>query len=98
MTVSPYLAAHDDGTVLTVWVVPGAKRTEIVGPHAEALKIRVAAPPEGGRANRELTKLLERVTDAKVALIRGATSRRKTFRIEGAAPTDVRALLDAATP
>jgi hypothetical protein len=90
------LEAHRNGTLLTVWVVPAAKRTEILGPHGDALKIRVAAPPEAGRANRELVRLLERMTNSKVTLQRGATSRRKTVLVEGQTPADVAMMLDAA--
>ena len=75
--------------MLHVWVVPGAKRTEVVGAHGGALKIRVAVPPEAGRANRELVRLLERTTNTEVTLHRGATNRRKTFLIEGLTPKDV---------
>ncbi|NOX22165.1 MAG: DUF167 domain-containing protein, partial [Actinobacteria bacterium] len=52
------LREQDDGVVVDVWVVPGASRTEIVGAHDGALRIRVAAPPEGGKANRAVRKAL----------------------------------------
>ena len=58
-------------------MVPGASRSEIKGIHGELLRIRVSAPPEGGRANREVCRLLEEVTGARAELLSGATSRRK---------------------
>ena len=40
-----------DGTlVLSVHAQPGAKRTEVAGPHGDALRIRVAAPALEDRA------------------------------------------------
>ncbi|MDJ0960181.1 MAG: DUF167 domain-containing protein [Acidimicrobiia bacterium] len=98
MTVPSYLEPHPDGALLTVWVVPGARRTEVVGPHGDALKIRVAAPPEAGKANRELAKLLERVTGASVTLARGTTSRRKLLLIEGVSPEQIAACLEPTRP
>src|SRR5690349_9294235 len=46
------------GVVLTVHVQPKASRTEYVGIHGNALKIRVAAPPVDGAANDELVRFL----------------------------------------
>ena len=43
---------------LQVKVVPGASRAEVVGLLGAAVKIRVAAPPEGGQANRAVCALL----------------------------------------
>ncbi len=67
-----------------MWAVPGASRTEIQGLHGEALRVRIAAPPEGGKANQELLKLLKSVTGANdVTILRGGSSRRKTVLLKG---------------
>jgi len=74
------------GVRIHVWVQPGAKRTEVVGMHGDALKLRVAAPPEKGRANEAagaaLAALLG-VRPADVTLASGITSRSKTFEVRG---------------
>ena len=71
---------------LKVMAVPGASRSEIVGRLGEALKIRVAAPPEGGKANREILELLaERLglPAASVTLVSGAASPAKVIEFRG---------------
>jgi uncharacterized protein (TIGR00251 family) len=71
-----------NGAVLAVLVVPGASRSEITGPHGDALRLRVSAAPEKGRANREAQKLLEGFFGVPATLIKGATARRKRFHLE----------------
>ena len=71
--------------VLALHVQPGAKRTEVAGPHGDALKIRLHAAAVEGRANAELLRFLAAafgVPASRVTLVRGETSRRKTVRIE----------------
>ena len=70
--------------LLHVHVQPGAGRTAVVGRHGTALKVRVAAPPQGGRANEACVELLVEtfgVKSAQVELASGASSRAKGFRI-----------------
>ena len=71
---------------LKVKAVPGASRSEIVGRLGEALKVRVAAPPEGGKANREILGLLaERLglPASAVSLVSGAASAAKVVELRG---------------
>lgn len=84
-----YRAVADDAVELAVHAQPGAGRTEVVGRHGDALKVRVAAPPELGRANEALATVLAEsfgVAPTKVHLVAGQTSRAKRFRLEGVEP------------
>ena len=94
------VAADGADTLLDVLVVPGASRASVVGPHGDALRVRVAAPPERGRANDAVTELLAAalgIRPADVRVERGHAARRKTLRIAGLAPETVRARIAAAT-
>ena len=73
-------------TTLKVKVVPGARRTEIVGRYDEGVKVRVSAPPENGKANRVLVEVLARqlgVREDAVRVVRGQTSPQKVLEIDG---------------
>lgn len=72
--------------LVDVHVQPRAGRTAVVGRHGDALKLRVAAPPAGGRANEATCALLAEtlgVAPSAVTLVSGATSRTKRLRVDG---------------
>jgi uncharacterized protein (TIGR00251 family) len=72
------------GVTLHLRVVPRASRSEIAGIHDGALRIRIAAPPVDGAANRELVKFLAKklkVPPAAVILVTGTNSKNKAVRI-----------------
>ena len=75
-----------EATRVRLRVSPGAKRAHVVGRHGDAWKVRVAAPPEGGRANDAIIRLvadtLALPRDA-VALVAGHGSRDKTVELTG---------------
>ena len=70
---------------LRVKVIPRSPRTEIAGELADGtLKVRVAAPPEKGKANHELCRFLAshyRVPESEVTVISGHTASLKLVRI-----------------
>ncbi|NJN69295.1 MAG: DUF167 domain-containing protein [Nitrospira sp.] len=74
------------GAILTVHVQPNASRTECVGVHGDALKIRLAAHPVDGAANDELIRFVAEqcvVPRANVQLQAGAEARRKRLCVKG---------------
>ncbi len=80
------LREANGGVQFAVKAVPGSSRDRIVGIVGAALKITVAAPPERGKANERIVELLAAAlaVDARaIALVTGAGSARKTFRIAG---------------
>jgi uncharacterized protein (TIGR00251 family) len=79
--------------VLRVRVVPNAKRSEVVGLHGEAIKIKIQAPAQGGRANGALFEFLAEklgVPVRQVTLLAGEKSRDKIVAIEGLEEADAR--------
>jgi hypothetical protein len=76
----PCLRASANGVVLDLSIVPGAKRTELVGLHDGALRVRLGAPPVDGKANEALLGwLADQLGCARrdLRLLRGASARRK---------------------
>ena len=91
-----YRTDGDDAVVLSVHVQPGAGRSAVVGRHGTSLKVRVAAPPVGGRANQAAAALLAEtfgVTPSSVELVGGEASRSKQFRVGGLDPDECDRLL-----
>lgn len=82
--------------LLKVRAVPNAKKTQVVGFLGDAVKIKVQAVPEGGRANKELEEFLAKTLSLprkNVAVRVGETSRDKLIQIEGASRELVLVLL-----
>lgn len=77
---------RDDRLTLTLHVQPGAKRTEVIGLHGDALKIKVAAAAVEGQANTRLLDFLRHafnVPSSRITLKHGEHARRKVVEIQG---------------
>ena len=87
-------------TKLTLRVAPRAARTGVVGRHGTAWKVRVAAPPEGGRANDAVLRLLAttlRVPRRDVAIVSGHGTRDKIVALAGIGLDEIERRLASAT-
>lgn len=90
------MTEREDGVELAVKVVPGSSRNEIVGVWNAALRVAVAAPPEGGKANQQLIRVLADnfgVKRAAVRIVRGQAQPLKRVRMAGISAEQVRQAL-----
>jgi len=82
-----------DGNVeLRIHCQPRASKTEIVGLHGDAIKVRLAAPPVEGQANTELCQFLARyfgVLRQEVQILSGKGTRQKRVLIKGKTAQDI---------
>ncbi len=76
---------NQDCVRITVQVQPNARRNEVLGFADGVLRLRIAAPPVKGKANRELTAFLSQLLDISkdcISIEKGETSRRKVVAIK----------------
>jgi uncharacterized protein len=87
-------------TRLRLRVSPGSGRAAIVGRHGDAWKVRVTEPPEHGRANEAVVRLLAKTLalphDA-VAIVSGHSGRDKIVELTGVGPALIERRLSSAS-
>ena len=86
-------------TRLQLRVSPGARRAHVVGRHGDAWKVRVAAPPEGGRANEAVVRLVAETLSLPrdaVTLVSGHGARDKIIQLAGLDETQIEQRLTSA--
>jgi hypothetical protein len=77
---------------LKVKVVPGASSSGVAGWLGDMLKIRVAAPPERGKANAAVLELLARelhLKECALSIVSGSASQKKLIEIQGITMSDI---------
>ena len=84
-----FIQKHARGIVLHVFVQPRASKDMIVGPHEDRIKIKVAAPPVDGQANKRCIRFLAKclsVPRSSLQIISGQNSRNKNILLKSAQP------------
>lgn len=82
--------------ILNVRVIPRSSKTEIVGMHDGALKIKIKSPPVDGAANDELIRFLSKtfnIPRSNIEIVSGQTSRSKRVQIDGLIASDIERFL-----
>ena len=90
------IRADPEGASVRLRVVPGARRTELVGTAGGALRLRVAAPPVEGKANEAVLAFLAAALGTRaraLRLVAGERSRDKVVVVPGMTPAAVAAAL-----
>jgi len=86
VNIESCLKDRDGNVELRIHCQPRASKTEIVGRHGDAIKVRLAAPPVDGEANLELCQFLARyfgVLRQNVQILSGKGARQKRVLIQG---------------
>ena len=89
----PIIREHPNGIVLNVLVQPRSSKNKIVGVHADALKVKVTAPPVAGAANKMCLKFLAKCLATpyfRLEIISGQNARTKQilWSCEHVSPSD----------
>src|SRR3954471_15678534 len=87
-------------TRLRLRVSPSAGKAGIVGRHGDGWKVRVTAPPEDGRANEAVLRLLADALSMPrndLTLVSGHTGRDKIVLLDGVGPAQIERRLSSAT-
>ena len=88
-----FVRSAKGGTYVKLRVSPGAKSTTVKGLYGEALRLSIAAPPAGGKANKEIEHYLAAligVPRSDVAVVKGTSSRDKLAFVRGTKTEAVR--------
>ncbi len=86
------IADTSGGCVISIRVIPRARRSELAGERESSLLIRLAAPPVEGAANDALIAFLSELLDAPkraVTIVSGERAREKRVRIAGLSAAQV---------
>ena len=82
----PQIQEDNDGIMLVAKIVPGSSKTALAGTLDQMVKIKVAAPPEKGKANQCLIAFLAKQLGVKktaIQIVSGQTNPVKHVKIEG---------------
>lgn len=86
---------------IAIHVTPKSNRNEIAGWRGGELSVRVTSPPEGGKANAAVCKVVAKalgVPKSAVHVVRGDVSRHKQIEVSGATDALINATFGEADP
>ena len=78
---------------LAVKITPNARRSEVSGLSGAVWRIKVAAPPDKGKANKELIEFLSKILGVKkqdIEILQGHTSHNKMVAVSGLSQEEIK--------
>jgi len=87
VSLPPFMSVRGEDLEIRVKAVPGASRDAIAGALGDRLKVRVAQPPEGGRANDAIRTLIANAAGLplrSVTITQGHSNPQKSIQLLGA--------------
>jgi uncharacterized protein (TIGR00251 family) len=93
-----HIESCEGGVLVRIKAVPGSSQDRLAGAVGDRLKVRTSAPPEGGKANKAICRLLATAAGVKardVEIVAGHTNAEKTARIIGLDTVEARRRLTA---
>lgn len=87
------LRKHDEGTLLPVKAMPGARKNELRGIHDGRLKVCVTQVAEKGKANKAITQFIAKLLDlprGDILVVSGQTSSEKQILLRNIKLEDVK--------
>ena len=95
----PRLQQSGDDVLLWIKAVPGSSRDLVSGVLGERLKVRISAPPEAGKANDAICRLLAKelgIRASRMAIESGHAAAEKVVRISGVTTDAIRRAIESA--
>lgn len=86
----------DTAVTFSIKVVPNSSRDQIAGQLGDAIKIKVIAPPESGKANKAVINTLARalsISNKDISIISGKTQPHKRIQIMSITAEQIRQLI-----
>ena len=88
-----------EGVLIRVHVQPKARREQLIGMHGDRIKLAVTAPPDKGKANAAVARMIAEALNlppSSIQLLRGETSRQKDLLVQNIDAGQVRLRLAGA--
>ncbi len=86
------MTTPESETRIAIQLQPGAPRNQVAGLIGNVLRLKIAAPPVKGKANKELIAYLSRLLNigkGSVTIVKGHSTRNKLVAINGLSRQDI---------
>jgi uncharacterized protein (TIGR00251 family) len=86
----------EKGVIISLYILPNAPKSQVIGEHNGALKIKIQAPPVDGKANEEIVRFLSKkleISKSKIEILKGDKSKLKKVLIEGLSLEQIKSML-----